>query len=89
MGAPGLWAQGTADIVGTVTDNSGSVVPMAKVTAKNVETNLMRTQADRRVGSIFVHVAAGRQLFGNGRGEGLQDVHESRGLASRRAIAPA
>lgn len=45
MGAPGLWAQGTADIVGTVTDNSGSVVPSAKVTAKNLGTNLTRTQA--------------------------------------------
>ena len=45
MCAPGLWAQGTADIVGTVTDNSGSVVPSAKVTAKNLGTNLTRTQA--------------------------------------------
>ena len=44
MYVPGLWAQGTADIVGTVTDNSGSVVPNAKVTAKNLGTNLTRTQ---------------------------------------------
>ena len=42
--APGLWAQGEADIVGTVTDNSGSLVPNAKVTAKNLGTNLTRTQ---------------------------------------------
>jgi len=42
--APMARAQGTADIVGTVADNSGSVVPMAKVTAKNLDTNLMRTQ---------------------------------------------
>src|SRR5258708_16904044 len=40
----GLWAQGTADIVGTVTDNSGSVVPNAKVTVKNLGPNLARTR---------------------------------------------
>jgi hypothetical protein len=37
-------AQGTADIVGTVTDNSGAVVPNAKVTAKNLGTALTRTE---------------------------------------------
>ena len=36
-------AQGTADVVGTVTDNSGSVVPNAKVTVKNLDTNLTRS----------------------------------------------
>jgi len=38
-----LWGQGTADIVGTVTDNSGAVVANAKVTTKNLGTNLTRT----------------------------------------------
>jgi Carboxypeptidase regulatory-like domain len=42
--APYARAQGTADIVGTVTDNSGSVAPGAKVTVRNLETNLIRAQ---------------------------------------------
>ena len=37
------FAQGTADILGTVTDNSGSVVPNAKVSVKNLGTNSART----------------------------------------------
>jgi hypothetical protein len=37
------WAQGTADIVGTITDNTGAVVPAAVVTAHNTGTNLTRT----------------------------------------------
>jgi len=36
-------AQGTADILGTVTDNSGAVLPNAKVTVKNLDTDLART----------------------------------------------
>ena len=35
---------GTADIVGTVTDSTGAVLPGATVTAKNVATGLLRTQ---------------------------------------------
>src|SRR5579871_6289758 len=35
---------GTADIVGTVTDTTGAVLPNAMVTAKNNDTNLTRTQ---------------------------------------------
>jgi len=42
--APVAQAQGTADIVGTVTDNSGSVISGAKVTAKDLDTNLIRTE---------------------------------------------
>ena len=38
-----LFAQGTADIVGTVTDNTGGVLASAKVTAKNLETSLTRS----------------------------------------------
>jgi hypothetical protein len=42
---PAAFAQATADILGTVTDNSGAVLPNAKVTATNVETGLVRTSA--------------------------------------------
>jgi Carboxypeptidase regulatory-like domain len=42
--APPAQAQGTADITGTVTDNSGSVVPNARVSVRNLDTNLVRTQ---------------------------------------------
>jgi hypothetical protein len=38
-----LLAQGTADIVGTVIDNTGGVLASAKVTAKNVDTGLARS----------------------------------------------
>lgn len=40
---PIMLAQGTADIVGTVTDNSGAVVAGARVTAKNLGTSLSRS----------------------------------------------
>jgi len=38
-----LFAQGTGDIVGTVTDNTGGVLASAKVTAKNLETSVTRS----------------------------------------------
>src|SRR5512139_2155929 len=37
-------AQVTADILGTVTDHTGGVIPNATVTVKNLGTNLTRTQ---------------------------------------------
>jgi hypothetical protein len=40
--AGSLVAQGTADIVGTVTDPNGAVVPKAKVTVRNTATGLIR-----------------------------------------------
>jgi carboxypeptidase family protein len=45
-----LMAQGTADIVGSVTDNSGSVIPNAKVTVKNLGTSDTRTVQTTGVG---------------------------------------
>src|SRR4051812_22021183 len=63
------WAQGTtADIVGTVTDNSGSVIPNAKITVKNLgtsDTRMAQTSASGEyafpllpVGSYSVTVEA-------------------------------
>ncbi len=47
-----LFAQGTADIVGTVTDNTGAVVAAAKVTARNLNTGLTRTEATNAAGDF-------------------------------------
>ena len=71
-----LLAQGTADIVGTVTDNTGAVVAAAKVTAKNLDTGLTRAEETNTagdysftflpVGNYSVTVAAtGFKMFTN------------------------
>jgi hypothetical protein len=43
LAPPMLKAQGTANILGTVTDPTGAVIPDAKVTAKNTGTAIERT----------------------------------------------
>ena len=42
LSAP-AFAQGTADIVGRVTDTSGGVLPAVTVTAQNIATKIQRT----------------------------------------------
>ena len=42
------FAQGTADIVGRVTDTSGAVLPAVTVTAENVATKNVRSHHLRR-----------------------------------------
>src|SRR5215831_4981082 len=42
--AAALWAQSTANIVGTIRDNSGGVVPGARVTARNLQTDYTQTR---------------------------------------------
>ena len=39
--ATALYAQTTAEILGTVTDESGSVIPGAKITARNTATGIV------------------------------------------------
>src|SRR5215467_4101370 len=51
-----LYAQGTADIVGAVTDSTGAVVPNATVTAKNAATNLTRTVQTTSVGAYSLNL---------------------------------
>jgi hypothetical protein len=54
-GATSLMAQTTtAEIVGTVTDPSGGVVPGAHVTAKNVATNISRSGTTSGTGSYAI-----------------------------------
>jgi type 1 fimbria pilin len=47
-------AQSTATLQGTVTDQSGAVVPKARVTVTNQETNLTRTSETDTTGNFLV-----------------------------------
>src|SRR5690348_12130299 len=47
------WAQETADVVGTVTDASGAVVPGATVTLTNLGTNVVRTTTTQGTGDYL------------------------------------
>src|ERR671930_134588 len=49
-------AQGTADLVGRVTDTSGAVLPGAMVTAENVATNSVRTTVTSETGDYAFNV---------------------------------
>jgi hypothetical protein len=45
-----VWAQDTANIVGTVTDTSGAVIPNAKVVVSNPERGFTRNLASNSAG---------------------------------------
>src|SRR5215467_8022629 len=49
-------AQGTADLVGRVTDSSGAVLPGVMVTAENVATNVGRTTITSETGDYTFNV---------------------------------
>ena len=54
----------TGQIAGTVTDESGAVVPGATVTVKNLASNAQRTTATSPTGSYVVVGLAARHLPG-------------------------
>ena len=62
----------TADILGTVTDNSGAVIPNATVTVKNLDTNLTRTQHTDAIRSVLLYAIAPRELHCDGGGCGFK-----------------
>ncbi len=52
--APGVWAQGTGEITGTVTDSSGAAINGAKVRVINIATGAERTVATNEAGNYDV-----------------------------------
>src|SRR5437867_13287030 len=55
-----LWAQGTATILGTVTDSTGSVAPNAPLTAVQVTTGMSRnTVSDQRGDYVIPQLPTG------------------------------
>jgi len=49
-----LWAQATAQIAGTVKDQSGAVLPGVEVTAAQTDTAVMRTAITNETGSYVL-----------------------------------
>src|SRR4051812_45485014 len=53
IGVP-LWAQGTAQINGTVRDQSGAVLPGVEITATQTQTGIARTTISNETGSYIL-----------------------------------
>src|SRR5437762_2018141 len=52
--ATGLWAQATAQISGTVRDQSGAVLPGVEVTATQTDTGIARSAVTNETGSYVL-----------------------------------
>src|SRR5436853_6257351 len=60
MSCSSLWAQATAQISGTVRDQSGAVLPGVEVTATQTETGIARTTVTNETGSyVLANLALG------------------------------
>ena len=81
------FAQGTADIVGRVTDTSGAVLPAVTVTAENIATKNVRTHRHQRHRRLRVHPPADRHLYRQDRAAGLPDGQLPRRACDRRPRA--
>ncbi|MGZ4826937.1 MAG: carboxypeptidase-like regulatory domain-containing protein, partial [Terriglobales bacterium] len=53
LAATAAWAQSTANLQGTITDQTGAVVPNAQVKATNQATNLERTTTSDSTGNYL------------------------------------
>ena len=77
------YGQGTASIVGTVTDPSGAAVPSAKITITNTETGIIRSTTTNATGSYAAReLAIGRYNVRVEAG-GVQNVRTDRHHAER------
>ena len=60
MTCPGVWAQATAQVSGTVRDQSGAVLPGVEVTATQTDTGIRRQAVSNETGSwILSNIAVG------------------------------
>src|SRR5438093_445395 len=64
FGCAGLWAQATAQISGTVRDQSGAVLPGVEITATQTDTGIARTTISNETGSfVLPNLAVGPYKF--------------------------
>src|ERR1051326_1035107 len=54
LGCPMVWGQATAQISGTVKDQSGAVLPGAEITATQTDTGVARTTVSNETGSYVL-----------------------------------
>src|SRR5213082_1583716 len=54
LGCASLWAQATAQVSGTVKDQSGAVLPGVEITATQTETGISRTAITDEMGSYIL-----------------------------------
>jgi Carboxypeptidase regulatory-like domain len=54
LGCPSIWAQATAQISGTVRDQSGAVLPGVEVTATQTDTGISRSAVSNETGSFVL-----------------------------------
>src|SRR5687767_12312391 len=54
IGCANVWAQATAEISGTVKDQSGAVLPGVEVTATHTDTGIARTTVTNETGSYVL-----------------------------------
>jgi hypothetical protein len=90
------FAQSVGAILGTVTDNSGAVVPNAKVTATRTDTGISQTAVTGPLGTYFIpdlpvgsySITAESPGFKSGNVEGIKlDVSQQRTVDFRLSLA--
>ena len=74
LSATAAFAQVTASISGKVEDASGSLIPAAAVTVKNLETGALRKLDHRTIGRVSRLGAARRPVRSEGRKDRLQNA---------------
>ena len=74
------YGQGTATIVGTVTDPTGAVVPNAKITITNLDNGFVRTSTTNAAGNYTRPRTSHRKQPSPGGGIRLQNLRPDRYL---------